>query len=113
MKILNKEKGTILANNAEVAKTPFKRAVGLLDRKSLSIGEALIIQPCNSIHTFFMRFPIDVVFVDTENKVIRVISSLRSFCITSVYWKSKFVIELPSGTLQNTSTVVGDSLEII
>ena len=113
MRLINQTKNTVLAEDVFIADTPFKRIKGLLGRKIFSPGQAIILEPCNSVHTFFMRFPIDVVFVDTENKIIRAISSLKPSRITAVYWKSKFVVELPAGTLQNTSTVVGDSLEII
>ena len=108
MKIINQTKGTTLAQNASLAKNIFTRAIGLLNRSSLNKDEALIIMPCNSIHTFFMRFPIDVIFVDRNNKVIKALSSVKPFRLSGIYLSSSFVIELPAGTLQNIPTAIGD-----
>lgn len=110
MKVVNKTRQTILAENAAIAKTPLKRMVGLLNRKSFEPGEALVIRPCNSIHTCFMRFPIDVVFVDSNNRVTKMIRSMRPFRISGIYLNALFCIELPAGTLGKTSTQPGDLL---
>ncbi len=95
-----------------MADTPFKRVKGLLGRKGLKPGTAMVIKPCNSIHTLFMRFPIGVLFVDKENRIIKVISALKPFRITPVYFKAHFTIELPAGILESTSTCQGDILSI-
>jgi len=113
MKIVNRSKQSILADNISCADTSFKRLKGLLGRKSLNKGEALIITPSNSIHTFFMRFPIDVLFVDNNNRVIKVISSLKPYRLSPICWQGKFVIELPVGTIQASSTQEGDTLQIL
>lgn len=110
MKVVNKTRQTILAENAIIAKTPLKRMIGLLNRKSFEQGEALIIKPCNSIHTCFMRFSIDVAFVDSNNRIIRTIRSMRPFRISGIYLNALFCIELPAGTLEKTSTQPGDLL---
>lgn len=110
MKIINKTKGTLLADKVTVANSSLRRLIGLLNRRQLKEGEALIIKPCNSIHTFFMRFPIDVIFVDSQNKVIAVKNCFNPWRISAVYWRAKFVIELPCGTLLNSSTTKGDDL---
>jgi len=112
MKIVNKTKNTVLAEGAEVANTVLKRMKGLLGRKDYRQGEALIIKPCNSIHTFFMRFPIDVLFVDKHNKAIKAISSLNPFRFTFVYFNAAFTVELPIGTLESSSTTKGDTIAI-
>ncbi|MFA5144921.1 MAG: DUF192 domain-containing protein [Candidatus Omnitrophota bacterium] len=112
MKIINKTKNTILAQNAIVADTVFKRAKGLLGRKDLKQGEALILKPCNSIHTFFMQFPIDVLFVNRHNQIIKAILSLKLWSLTPVYFNAAFVIELPAGTLELTSTQENDILAL-
>jgi uncharacterized membrane protein (UPF0127 family) len=112
MKIINKTKGTILADNAVIAQSLLKRTIGLLNRKNLEAGEALIISPCNSIHTFFMRFSIDVVFINKDYKVIKTISCLKPFRISRVYWLSSKVIELPAGAISSSNTQQGDLLFI-
>jgi uncharacterized protein len=113
MKVVNKSKMTSLADKAIVAHSLLKRIIGLMDRKTLEKGEALIICPCKSIHTFFMRFPIDVVFVDKKDSIIKTISCLKPFRLTRAYWFSKSVIELPAGAISSTNTRQGDILQII
>ena len=110
MKIINRTKNTVLAQNAVVADTVFSRLKGLLGRKDFIEGEALIIKPCNSIHTFFMRFPIDVLFIDKDSRIIKTISSLKPFRLTCIYFNAAFVIELPAGTLEFSSTQEKDIL---
>ena len=110
MKIINQTKNTLLAEDVIMADRPLKRIRGLLGRKEFKKGEAIILKPCNSIHTFFMRFPIDVLFIDKENRVIKAVSHLEPFRLTPVYFNSAFTVELPSGTISSTLTCEGDSL---
>ena len=112
MKIINQTKKIVLAENANLSDTPFKRIKGLLGRKSLGDGEALIIKPCNSIHTFFMRFPIDVIFVDKNHKIVKIISGLAPFRLSPIYPGSAYVIELSSGKISPKSAAVGDTLSL-
>lgn len=110
MKLINKSKDTQVAQELALADNPLSRMIGLLGRKKLLDGEALLIKPCNAVHTFFMRFSIDVIFASKENKVIKVIKDLRPFRITPVYFNALFVIEVPSGTAERTHTQEGDIL---
>lgn len=112
MKIINKTNNNILADNVKVAANPFARMKGLLGRKEFSKGEALILDPCNSIHMLFMRFPIDVLFVGKDNRVVKAISSIKPFSMTSIFFKSRLAIELPTGTISSTLTSDGDMLVI-
>lgn len=113
MKIINISRGTLLADNAKIANTFLKRLIGLLNRKSLDKGEALILKPSNSIHSFFMRFTIDAIFLDRTGKVITVKPSFKSFRISPIYFKADLVIELPENTLFLTQTQPGDIIKII
>ena len=110
MRLINQTKHTILAEDVSLADTPLKRIKGLLGRKDFQRGQALIIKPCNCIHTLFMRFPIDVLFVDGNYQVRQTLSSLKPFRLTKIYFKAKLVIELPSGTIKDSLTSVGDQL---
>ena len=112
MKIVNISKDTILADKAELADTFFKRLIGLLNRKSLDKGEALILSPSNCIHSFFMRFSIDVLFLDQSGKVTTTLSSFRSFRVSPIYFNSFLTIELPETTLKLTNTQPGDTIQI-
>jgi uncharacterized membrane protein (UPF0127 family) len=112
MRIINKAKDTTLATAVIIANTLLKRVKGLLGRKTINKGEALILNPCNSIHTCFMRFPIDVLFVNRQNQVVKALSSIKPFHLTPIYFNAHFAIELPAGTIQSTSTSQGDLLLI-
>jgi uncharacterized membrane protein (UPF0127 family) len=85
---------------------------GLLGRDGLLEGEGLVIDPCNSIHTFFMRFSIDVLFVDAQGVVVRKIDALKPWRLTWIYFRARKVIELPAGVIQKSGTQAGDQLSI-
>lgn len=111
--VLNKTRGVILSSRAEVARSFCKRAKGLLGRsfKEFSQGNALWIVPCDGVHTFGMRFPIDVAYLDAEGRILRIYHQLAPFRIAALSLKAKSVLELPPGTLDQTNTDVGDRLE--
>jgi len=102
----DKELGTDII----LATTLLDRLRGLLGRKSLPAGQGLLLRPCNGIHTFFMKFPIDVVFLDKENQVIVFYKNLQPNRLTSIYKTVHSVLELPAGTLDN-KTAIGDKIE--
>ena len=112
MKIINTAKNTVLADNAVVAESPMARVIGLLNKKELPAGGALVIRPCNSIHTFFMRFPIDVLFVDKNNRVVKALPHLAPFRLSAIYFNAEFVIELPVNTIHSSNTQSGDPLSL-
>jgi hypothetical protein len=113
MRLINQTRGTILANDLVFANTPFKRVKGLLGNKSFLAGQALIIKPCNCIHTLFMCFSIDVLFVDKNNKVVKALKKLEPFRFSKLYWPAQAVIELPCGKLQSSQTQDGDCLQFL
>jgi hypothetical protein len=113
MKIINLTRGATLATEAVRADSPFKRMKGLLGRKELPDGQALILDPCDSVHTFFMQFPIDVVFVDRKNKIVRIHHSLRPWRLSGIYLSAAFAIELPAGKAALASTAVGDTISFV
>lgn len=111
MSIRNKSKDTILAQSATIANTFWTRLVGLIGRKDLPFGIALIITRCQSIHMLFMRFPIDAVFVDRHHCVVGCVEAIRPFYLSPIFFRSKYAIELKVGTIKATKTSVGDQLE--
>lgn len=113
MKLANTTKNLLLAQDALIASTPFFRMKGLLGRKTLNDGEALVIRPCNSIHTFFMRFAIDVLFLDRQNKVIAMLNNVLPWRVSPVYWRGYSVVELPSGVIKKSETAVGDEIILL
>ena len=83
-----------------------------MGRKDLKYSEAMVIKPCNAIHTFFMSFSIDVLFVNKYNKVVKIIVNMPAFRLSPICFKSQFVVELPAGTIQATQTTLGDQIAI-
>ena len=109
MIITNTTKNTILATAAEAATTSASRRKGLLGRKKLDTGEGLWIVPCESIHTFGMKFAIDVVYLDRNKKIRKIRRDVGPWRM-SVSLLSHSVVELPSGTIERTGTAAGDQL---
>lgn len=100
----------MLADRADIAGTSAKRRTGLLKHSSLEPGEGLWIAPCESVHTFGMKFTIDVVFLSRQKKVVKVRPAMVKGRIAFSF-RAYSVLELPAGTLEETGTVAGDQLE--
>jgi uncharacterized membrane protein (UPF0127 family) len=108
--VTNTTRRTVLAERAAVARGLAQRMAGLLTRAALAQGEALVIPGCGSIHTWFMRFPIDVVFLKS-GRAVKLIHALRPFRLA---WApgADAVVELPAGTIARTATRLGEQLDI-
>ena len=112
MKVLNQTKNTILVERLRVADSFFKRLKGLLGTRELPAGEALLIRPCNAIHMFGMRYPLDIAFVNRENRILQTIRALQPGQ-TAKCSQAAYVLELPCGALDASGTEPGDVLEIV
>ncbi len=110
--IRNDTRGSLLASDAGLATKAGERWRGLIGRDSLEPGGALIIPRCRQVHTFGMRFTIDVLFIDGSGTVVRVCRGLPPRHISPVAWKARQAIELPAGTLDRTETVQGDRVTL-
>ena len=110
IKVTNRERGTVLAEVADVADTSAKRRTGLLKHSELKAGEGLWIAPCESVHSFGMKFSIDVVYLDRKKKVRKIRKEMVprriSACLTA-----HSVLELPVGVIDASRTEPGDQLE--
>ncbi len=113
MQLVNLINQTVLADKIEVADSFFKRLNGLIGRSGLNKGEALILLPCNAVHTFFMKFSIDIIFLDQEAVILEVIENLKPYRFSPIIVKAKFAIELPAGQITSTGTVKGHQLQIL
>ena len=102
---------TILALAADVADTSAKRRTGLLQHERLEAGEGLWIVPCESVHTFFMKFPIDLVYIDKRKKVRKVRHAVPAWRMSACL-VAHSVLELPAGTARASGTMAGDELAI-
>ena len=111
MKLLiwNETRKTVLATAADVADTSEKRRKGLLTRENLAVGEWLWIAPCEAVHSFFMKFAIDVIYLDRKQRVRKVIRNLVSWrvsgCVTA-----HSALKLPAGIVDESQTQPGDQL---
>jgi uncharacterized membrane protein (UPF0127 family) len=110
----NRSRNAYLATEVAVADTHWTRLRGLMGTSAASFrsGQGLWIVPCHGVHTFAMRFPIDVVYLDRTKKVVHLEKSLRPWRIAPVRRKAVSVLELPFDTLTTTGTAIGDELEI-
>jgi uncharacterized protein len=109
LRVFNESKGTLVAGAATVADTSEKRRKGLLSHDSLPRGTGLLIAPCEAVHTFGMKFEIDVVFLDRRHRVLKVRPAMKKSRI-SICLRAAAVLELPAGTAAETSTGKGDQL---
>ncbi|RJQ31486.1 MAG: DUF192 domain-containing protein [Peptococcaceae bacterium] len=110
--LVNLSRNHILAENVHIASSFSRRLKGLIGKACLPPEEAMIILPCNSVHTFFMRFPIDVIFVDKNAVIIHIIEKLKPYKFSPIIKGSYLVIELAAGRIAETGTAVGDQLQL-
>jgi uncharacterized membrane protein (UPF0127 family) len=100
-----------LASDLKIAETLVSRTKGLLGKKTLPKGAGLWIKRCNSIHTAFMKFPIDAVFVDANLRVVSFYHGLKPWRITRIHLHASSVFELPTGVLQASGGIqIGEQL---
>jgi uncharacterized membrane protein (UPF0127 family) len=112
MKAINQKNGKQLADKLVIADSLFSRMKGLLGRDSLLEGEALLIKPCKSIHTFGMRFPIDIVFLDKQNEVVATGKNILPNRMSTISISADCVLELPSGVVDACEVKTGDFIAI-
>lgn len=109
---LKASSGEILCHKMIVANNTFARMKGLMFSEELPDCDGFLIRPGNSIHTFFMRYPLDIVFLDKNFKVIKVLYNLSPWRMTWIYFKSFQVLEMKAGTLKRNLNQ-GETLEAI
>ena len=101
-----------LAEQVEQAVTFFTRLRGLMFRKHLPEGTGLYIAPCNSVHSCFMRFPCDVLFLDNGRRVVAMIEHMSPWRFSKIHRLAREVLELPAGTVERSGTQVGDAIQL-
>ena len=111
IRVLNLTRNTQLAQNAQLAGNGRNRRKGLLGRESLPDGEGLWIVPCEAVHTFWMRFPIDLVYLDRRHQVVKIRANVRPWRLSGCL-RAHSVLELPVGTIHQTQTMPGDLLSL-
>jgi hypothetical protein len=111
----NRTRTTYLATDLLIARTHWSRFRGLMakDASSFRPGQGLWITPCHGVHTFAMRFPIDVLYLDHERIVIHLEEELKPWRMAAVRVHATSVLELPTGTIQDSRTALGDKVDIL
>lgn len=112
VRVTEVDRGLVLGDRVAVARTPRARLRGLLGRATLGPGEGLLLHPCNGVHTWGMRFSIDVLFLDAEGRVIRVEPSLPPGRMIPWVRRAREVLELPAGAAQAAGVAAGARLRI-
>lgn len=100
----------LLGDGVQTARTHRERTRGLLGTENIPRGGGLWIVPCRSIHSFGMRYEFDALFLDRHGKVVGVHPRFRKNRISRIFWSARGVLELPAGTIDRTSTWVGDEV---
>ena len=107
--VVNLTRRAEIADRVQLAGVGRDRRKGLLGRDGMSAGEGLWIVPCEAVHTFGMRFPIDLVYLDRQKRIVKIRSNVGPWRISACL-RAHSVIELPAGTVRDTNTITGDSL---
>jgi len=107
--VRNLTRDRTLAASARHARSAWQRARGLLGHPPLGPGEGLVIEPCKSVHTFFMGYALDVVFAADDATVLGV-QTILPWRLSKLWWGARYAIELPSGSAGDTAT--GDQLSL-
>jgi uncharacterized protein len=108
---LERDDGSLVCERCLLAETPLTRARGLLGRAGLERGEGILLRPASSIHMWFMRFAIDAVFLDGEDRVLRIASDLRPWRLAGCKG-AKAVLELPAGECETVGLSPGDTVRV-
>ena len=112
MRILNQRDKREIARDVTVARSVLARLVGLIGRDSMAEGSALIIPGCRQVHTWLMRFSIDILFCDRQNRIISALENVKPFRLTGYYSSASYTIELPAGTISAFGLKQGDVMLI-
>lgn len=113
MRAVINNSGRALVGNLTVADSIFSRMKGLLGRDVLSKGEGLWIRPCKGVHTFGMKFAIDVIILNREQCVIAIMNELKPNRMTAIYYSAATVLELPAATARDAQLSVGDVIDFV
>ena len=113
IKVMNTTRGTTLLQEGRMADNFFSRLRGLIGVRALAEGTGILIRPCRGVHCMFMSIPIDVIYVDREDRVIALDRAMKPWTIGKVYRNGAYVVEGPVGVIEGTGVAVGDQLQII
>jgi uncharacterized protein len=110
VRVINRTRGIVLAERAELADNPWTRFMGLMGRTELAPGGGLVLKPGGGIHMWFMRMPLDVIHVDKRGRVTHVLRGIKPWRFGPLFVGGKVAIELAIGSAATTQ--VGDEIDI-
>jgi len=109
--VRNETKDSLVASEAKFVTSWWGRLRGLLGEKEICLGSAMVLSPCDSIHMFGMRFPLDVLFADSDGVVVGLVENIRPWRMTKRYRGAVCAVELPVGAIAESNTERGDALK--
>ena len=109
---INQKNDTQLASEIRVARSLWARFWGLMGRRSLHEGHGVLLTPCTSVHTFFMRFPIDVVFLDRNGRVVKIIPAMKPWRTALGGRGARSALELEAGAAEAKDLELGDVITL-
>src|SRR3954447_25632683 len=112
MRIVNQTRGSVVADNANKATNFLTRGRGLMMAPPLPEGGGLVLDPCGSIHMFFMRYALDVLFLDKEGHVVFMYKGIKPWRVGRIVRGAKLAVELPEGAIEQSRTEVGDRVSL-
>ncbi|MFK8138239.1 MAG: DUF192 domain-containing protein [Bdellovibrionales bacterium] len=113
MRLMNRDKNLALSEHVQLAQSFSTRLFGLMGKKDMrSVDETYLFQPCTSIHTCFMNFPIDVIFLDKQKVVKKIYWNMKPWRFTKIHWSCDAALEFKSGYLNKTMIEEGDALYV-
>ncbi len=113
-KLIQKKTNQIIVEDLRIATGLLSRAIGLLGRKSVNPGSGIMFPKCRSIHTHFMMFPIDIIFIDDQNRITELSEYLKPWKILIAKNKeSRHIIEIAAGSIEKDKLTIGSQLELM
>ncbi len=112
LRVIDLTRGAVLVEQGRVANTFWTRLKGLIGVREFAPGDGLLITPCNSVHCMFMSIPIDVVYVDADNRVVDIDREMKPWSVGRPRRRARYVIELPAGTAARVGVQPGDELAV-
>jgi len=113
MQVRNLTRGSVLVSEGRVAGNSLTRLRGLIGSRPLQSGQGLLIVGCKSVHTHFMGYAIDVLYMGSDKRVVGMDRDLTPWRLGHTFRGSRHVLELPAGTLETSGTEAGDQLQVI
>ena len=109
----NISRNAALIREGRMANNSWTRLRGLIGVRELSEGQGIVIEPCHGVHCMFMSIQIDVIYVNKQHQVVALDKAMKPWVIGKIYRDSRYVVEVPIGTIERTNTKIGDQLKLV